>query len=44
MQVFPELVDVLFHGPGDTRPWSPNHRRQTRMNVEGTRNLFEAVL
>jgi hypothetical protein len=39
-----KLVDALFHVAGDTRPWSPNHRRQTRMNVEGTRNLFEAVL
>lgn len=40
----PEGVDAVFHLAGDTSLWSRNNARQTRINVEGTRNMVEAAL
>lgn len=40
----PECVDAVFHLAGDTSLWSRNNARQTRINVEGTRNMVEAAL
>jgi len=40
----PESVDAVFHLAGDTSLWSRNNARQTRINVEGTRNMVEAAL
>ena len=41
--VMPRRVDVVFHVAGDTSYWAPNHDRQTRTNVDGTRNVVEAA-
>lgn len=40
----PEGVDAVFHLAGDTSLWSRHNERQTRVNVEGTRNMVEAAL
>ncbi|MGQ0510367.1 MAG: SDR family oxidoreductase [Betaproteobacteria bacterium] len=40
----PEGVDAVYHLAGDTSLWSRNNARQTRINVEGTRNMVEAAL
>lgn len=40
----PEGVDAVFHLAGDTSLWSRRNERQTRINVEGTRNMVEAAL
>ena len=40
----PEGVDALFHVAADTSVWSKHDKRQTRINVEGTRNVVEAAL
>src|SRR5260370_26133808 len=35
----PEDVDAVFHVAGNTNLWSRRNARQTRENVEGTRNV-----
>jgi nucleoside-diphosphate-sugar epimerase len=44
LTALPEGVDGLFHLAGDTSMWSRHNERQTRVNVEGTRNMVEAAL
>lgn len=39
----PDNVDAVFHVAGDTNLWSANNDRQTRINVEGTRNMLAAA-
>ena len=39
----PEDVDAVFHVAGNTNLWSRRNARQTRENVEGTRNAVEAA-
>ena len=34
---------VIFHLAADTTQWKPNYPRQTRTNVDGTRNVLEAA-
>lgn len=36
-------TDCLFHVAADTSPWRAHAARQTRTNVEGTRNLLAAA-
>lgn len=40
----PSDLDAVFHVAGDTSFWAPNNARQTRINVEGTRNVVAAAL
>lgn len=40
----PKGVDVVFHVAGDVSYWSQHRDRQTRTNVEGTRNVIDAAL
>jgi nucleoside-diphosphate-sugar epimerase len=40
----PQAVDAVFHVAADISVWSRNDARQTRINVEGTRNMVEAAL
>ena len=40
----PQRVDAVFHVAADTSMWSGNNARQTRINVEGTRNVVAAAL
>ena len=43
-EAIPPNVDAVFHAAADISMWSGNNARQTRVNVEGTRNLVEAAL
>jgi nucleoside-diphosphate-sugar epimerase len=43
-RALPEGVDVVFHVAGDVSFWAQNNARQTRTNVEGTRNVVAAAL
>lgn len=40
----PEKVDAVFHVAASTNFWSKKNAEQTRVNVEGTRNLLEAAI
>lgn len=40
----PSQADAVFHVAGDTSFWARNNLRQTRVNVDGTRNIVEAAL
>jgi dihydroflavonol-4-reductase len=40
----PSEVDAVFHIAGDTNLWSANNAAQTRVNVDGSRNVVEAAL
>ncbi len=40
----PAGVDAIFHLAGDTSHWKPGDGRQTKVNVEGTRNVVSAAL
>ncbi len=40
----PTGVDAVFHVAGDTSLWSGHDAMQTRINVEGTRNVVDAAL
>eukprot|EP00002_Diphylleia_rotans_P002314 TRINITY_DN11471_c0_g1_i1.p1 TRINITY_DN11471_c0_g1~~TRINITY_DN11471_c0_g1_i1.p1 ORF type:complete len:339 (-),score=65.98 TRINITY_DN11471_c0_g1_i1:272-1288(-) len=40
----PEGVDAVFHVAADTNTWYANNDRQTRINVEGTRNVVTVCL
>ena len=39
-RVMPEGLDAVFHVAGDVSFWSGHKARQTRTNVEGTRNVL----
>jgi dihydroflavonol-4-reductase len=39
-----ERVDAVFHVAGSSNLWSRANREQTKINVEGTRNVVEAAL
>ena len=43
-RALPRAMDAVFHVAADTSVWSRHDRRQTRINVEGTRNMVEAAL
>ena len=43
-RAIPESVDALFHLAADISVWSKHAARQTRINVEGTRNVVDAAL
>ncbi len=43
-RALPQGLDAVFHVAADTSVWSRNDARQTRVNVEGTRNLLDAAL
>ena len=40
----PENLDAVFHLAGDTTHWKLGDPRQTKVNVDGTRNLVRAAL
>lgn len=40
----PPKVDCVFHVAASTNVWSRNNEVQTRINVQGTRNVIEAAL
>jgi dihydroflavonol-4-reductase len=42
-RAMPQRVDAVFHLAADTSMWSGNDARQTRINVEGTRNVVDAA-
>lgn len=44
LRAIPEGVDGVFHLAADTSTWSPRDAEQTRVNVEGTRNVVDAAL
>jgi dihydroflavonol-4-reductase len=43
-QAMPASVDVVFHVAADTAMWSGHNERQTRTNVDGTRNMVTVAL
>jgi nucleoside-diphosphate-sugar epimerase len=43
-RAMPQEVDADFHVAADISMWSGRNTRQTRINVEGTRNVVEAAL
>ena len=43
-QAMPEKLDAVFHVAGDVSFWSGDRARQTRTNVDGTRNVVQAAL
>ncbi len=43
-QAMPEQPDAVFHVAGDVSFWSGDRARQTRTNVDGTRNVAQAAL
>jgi len=43
-EALPRGVDVVFHVAGDTNLWSRRNAAQTRINVDGTRNVVAAAL
>jgi len=43
-RALPSGVDAVFHLAGDTSHWKLGDERQTRVNVEGTRNVVAAAL
>ena len=43
-RAMPQSVDAAFHVAADISMWSGHNIRQTRINVEGTRNVVEAAL
>jgi nucleoside-diphosphate-sugar epimerase len=40
----PRGVDCVFHVAASTNRWSKNNELQTRINVDGTRNVLEAAV
>lgn len=40
----PASVDAVFHAAASTNLWSVRNEEQTRINVEGTRNVLEAAV
>jgi nucleoside-diphosphate-sugar epimerase len=43
-RAMPQGVDAVFHVAADISMWKGHDARQTRINVEGTRNVVEAAL
>src|SRR5260370_19143789 len=43
-RALPEGADAVFHAAGDVSFWSRHNARQTRTNVDGTRNLVAVAL
>lgn len=43
LRAVPEATDCVFHLAASTNVWTPNNALQTRINVEGTRQVIEAV-
>ena len=43
-RALPPDVDAVFHVAGDTSQWSGANARQSRVNVDGTRNMVGAAL
>ena len=43
-RAIPEGVDVVFHTAADVTFWSRHRARQTRTNVDGTRNVVADAL
>ena len=43
-RALPEGTDVVFHTAADLSFWSRHNARQTRTNIEGTRNVVAAAL
>ncbi|HTV23344.1 MAG TPA: NAD-dependent epimerase/dehydratase family protein [Polyangiaceae bacterium] len=44
LSAMPERPDAVFHLAASVNFWQPKNDEQTRINVEGTRNLVEAAL
>lgn len=42
-EALPDRTETVFHLAGDTNLWSRRNRRQTRVNVEGTRNMLRVA-
>ena len=40
----PAHIDAVFHLAGDTTHWKPGDRRQTEINVGGTRTMIETAI
>jgi nucleoside-diphosphate-sugar epimerase len=43
-RALPEGLEAVFHVAGSTTLWSPRNAMQTRINVEGTRNMVATAL
>jgi dihydroflavonol-4-reductase len=43
-RAMPPSCDAVFHVAGDTSLWSGGDEQQTRVNVDGTRNMVHAAL
>jgi len=44
INAMPASVDAVFHVAADTSFWQGNNAKQTRTNVDGTRNVVEAAI
>ena len=44
MRAMPEAPDAVFHVAASTNLWSRRNRQQTRINVDGTRNVVAAAM
>lgn len=44
LAVMPQRPDVVFHLAASVNFWQPKNAEQTRINVDGTRNVVEAAL
>jgi nucleoside-diphosphate-sugar epimerase len=44
MRTMPDKVDAVFHVAGNTNMWSLLNSRQTRVNVDGTRNMVATAI
>ncbi len=44
LRAMPEQPDVVFHLAASTNMWSPRNQQQTRVNVDGTRNMVSTAL
>jgi len=43
-EVFPSDITVVFHLAGNTNMWSQHNEYQTKVNVQGTRNMVTAAI
>ncbi|MCA9074968.1 MAG: NAD-dependent epimerase/dehydratase family protein [Planctomycetaceae bacterium] len=44
LRSMPEVVDAVFHVAASTNMWAVNNDEQTRINVEGARNVVRAAI
>jgi nucleoside-diphosphate-sugar epimerase len=44
IRAMPDKIDAVFHVAGNTNMWSLLNSRQTRDNVDGTRNMVTAAI